>query len=167
MVLPEPVQEQWKARLVVDALSRIGGLDPAIVEPLRPAPLLLGWRNRVEFTVTGAREGGTTIGLFRAAGDGVVGHESTRVRFLRHDAATLARYVSTGEPMDKAGAYGIQGLGALMVERSPTSMTLIATIASRKTAATRVKNRAAAVTMPIMDSGYIFEYLAARAFISL
>lgn len=51
------------------------------------------------------------------AGDGVVDHESTRVRFLHHDAATLARYAATGEPMDKAGAYGIQGLGALLVER--------------------------------------------------
>lgn len=52
-----------------------------------------------------------------AAGDGVVEHESTQVRFLEHDARTLARYVTTGEPMDKAGAYGIQGLGALLVER--------------------------------------------------
>jgi len=51
------------------------------------------------------------------AGDGLAAHESTRVWFLDHDPDALARYVATGEPMDKAGAYGIQGLGALLVER--------------------------------------------------
>ncbi len=43
------------------------------------------------------------------------GHESTEVEFLPLDPGAIARYVQTGEPMDKAGAYGIQGFGALMV----------------------------------------------------
>ena len=38
------------------------------------------------------------------------------VRFRELDDATIARYVETGEPMDKAGAYGIQGYGATLVE---------------------------------------------------
>jgi hypothetical protein len=45
------------------------------------------------------------------------GHESTGVEFLEPDDAALRRYVATGEPRDKAGAYGIQGYGALMVRR--------------------------------------------------
>jgi septum formation protein len=42
---------------------------------------------------------------------------STRVWFRPLDEATIAAYVATGEPMDKAGAYGIQGYGAVLVDR--------------------------------------------------
>ncbi|MGM9578773.1 MAG: Maf family protein [Evtepia sp.] len=42
--------------------------------------------------------------------------EVTRVTFRTLTPQEIARYVRTGEPMDKAGAYGIQGLGALLVE---------------------------------------------------
>jgi len=38
------------------------------------------------------------------------------VRFRELDDETISRYVNTGEPMDKAGAYGIQGYGATIVE---------------------------------------------------
>jgi septum formation protein len=41
----------------------------------------------------------------------------TRVTFRRLDHATLEEYVATGEPLDKAGAYAIQGLGAPLIER--------------------------------------------------
>jgi len=46
---------------------------------------------------------------------GAVDHEETGVEFLPVSKAAILRYVDTGEPMDKAGAYGIQGYGALMV----------------------------------------------------
>ena len=46
---------------------------------------------------------------------GVFAHEQTGVEFLPLTPAAIARYVATGEPMDKAGAYGIQGYGAMMV----------------------------------------------------
>lgn len=42
---------------------------------------------------------------------------TTRVTLAPLSAARIARYVETGEPLDKAGAYAIQGLGALFVER--------------------------------------------------
>jgi septum formation protein len=38
------------------------------------------------------------------------------VRFRDFDVQTASRYVDTGEPLDKAGAYGIQGLGAALVD---------------------------------------------------
>ena len=41
----------------------------------------------------------------------------TTVGFRPADDATLRAYIATGEPMDKAGAYGIQGYGAALVER--------------------------------------------------
>ncbi len=42
--------------------------------------------------------------------------ERTRVRIRSMDAAEIAAYVAGGEPMDKAGAYAIQGWGAIYVE---------------------------------------------------
>jgi septum formation protein len=43
--------------------------------------------------------------------------ESVRVRFRPLTRELIAAYVDTGEPMDKAGGYGIQGYGATIVER--------------------------------------------------
>lgn len=52
------------------------------------------------------------------AGDRAVSAvESVRVVFRAFDEQTAADYVATGEPMDKAGAYGIQGFGRTLVER--------------------------------------------------
>jgi len=42
---------------------------------------------------------------------------ATRVMFRRLSAAEIEAYVKTGEPMDKAGAYAIQGLAAVFVRR--------------------------------------------------
>lgn len=41
----------------------------------------------------------------------------TEVIFRTLTAAEIADYVATGEPLDKAGAYGIQGRGAVFVEK--------------------------------------------------
>ncbi len=43
--------------------------------------------------------------------------ERTRVLFRDLAEEEIAAYVDTGEPMDKAGAYGIQGYGCVLVER--------------------------------------------------
>lgn len=41
----------------------------------------------------------------------------TEVYFKELDDNLIRRYIATGEPMDKAGAYGIQGKGALLVDK--------------------------------------------------
>jgi septum formation protein len=46
----------------------------------------------------------------------VVDHETTRVRFCEMSPEEIDWYVSTGEPRGKAGAYAIQGRGALFIE---------------------------------------------------
>ena len=51
------------------------------------------------------------------AGRTAAAMETTRVTVGPLDAERITAYVSTGEPLDKAGAYAIQGLGALFVER--------------------------------------------------
>lgn len=43
-------------------------------------------------------------------------HEATQVRFRPLTQEEISAYIASREPMDKAGAYGIQGLGALLVE---------------------------------------------------
>ena len=45
------------------------------------------------------------------------GHESTNVYFSPVTADDIVRYVATGEPMDKAGAYAIQGLASKYIEK--------------------------------------------------
>ncbi len=43
--------------------------------------------------------------------------ESTRVKFSELSDEEIDAYIASGEPMDKAGAYGIQKFGALLVEK--------------------------------------------------
>ena len=48
-------------------------------------------------------------------GKAVTQHEATAVTFRALAPDEIRGYIATGEPMDKAGAYGIQGVGALLV----------------------------------------------------
>lgn len=47
----------------------------------------------------------------------VVDHEETGVTFRPLAPEEIRRYIASGEPMDKAGAYGVQGLGSVIVTR--------------------------------------------------
>jgi len=50
------------------------------------------------------------------SGRTVTEHEATAVRFRTLSQTEIAQYIATGEPMDKAGAYGVQGYGSMLVE---------------------------------------------------
>ena len=58
----------------------------------------------------------TGVALASAKGTEVAA-EVTGVRFTALSEPEIADYVATGEPMDKAGAYGIQGLAAKWIPR--------------------------------------------------
>jgi nucleoside triphosphate pyrophosphatase len=67
---------------------------------------LSGRTHTVHTAVAVARNGRTVSGV-----------ESVEVTFRPITDEQIAAYIATGEPMDKAGAYGIQGFGAVIVER--------------------------------------------------
>ena len=56
-------------------------------------------------------------------GDEVVFYNETKVFFKELAPFEIESYIASGEPMDKAGAYGIQGKGALWVEKIEGSYT--------------------------------------------
>lgn len=62
------------------------------------------------------------------------GLSRSRVRFAVLSEAQIAHYVASGEPMGKAGAYGIQGLAGLLVERISGSYTGIMGLPAYETA---------------------------------
>lgn len=57
----------------------------------------------------------TGVALMRAGGEALVDAVSARVLFHKLDPALVNDYVDSGEADDKAGSYGIQGLGARLV----------------------------------------------------
>ncbi len=59
----------------------------------------------------------TGVCVIDADGTEHVFAEETQVEFYDLEPAEIMEYVMTGEPMDKAGAYGIQERGALLVKR--------------------------------------------------
>ncbi len=61
--------------------------------------------------------------------------DQTEVRFRRIDRAEIARYVRSGEPLDKAGAYHIEGGGASFIESisgSPSNVAGLSVTTARR-----------------------------------
>lgn len=67
----------------------------------------------------------TACCLLPAETDPLCFADSARVTFAAWPEALLRSYVATGDPMDKAGAYGIQGKGAFLAERIEGSWSTV------------------------------------------
>ncbi len=85
-----------------DMLGKPGDRDAALSMLAR----LAGRSHRVLTAVALVGKHGETLRLARST-----------VTFRRIDTEEIERYWDSGEPMDKAGAYGIQGIAAVFVER--------------------------------------------------
>lgn len=59
----------------------------------------------------------TSLALYPKCSKPIIWHETTTVVFKEISKAERNWYVSTGEGLDKAGAYAIQGLGGIFVSR--------------------------------------------------
>lgn len=98
---------------VVIAADTIVVIDDQVLgkptDPADAARMLrrLSGRTHTVFTAVAAARGGRMES----------GVEAVTVTFRPLTDADIAAYIATGEPMDKAGAYGIQGYGATIVER--------------------------------------------------
>lgn len=66
---------------------------------------------RVHKVITGIALIDSKTGLCR------IGHEVTKVKFAQITSDEIEKYIKTGEPFGKAGAYAVQGFGALLVEK--------------------------------------------------
>jgi septum formation protein len=100
---------------VVIAADTVVVIDGVVLgKPRTPADaeeMLLRLSGRTHHVTTGVVVAHGRRGLM-LADDSVT---AVRFRSLRRDE--ILRYIASGEPMDKAGAYGIQGRAALFVER--------------------------------------------------
>ena len=108
---------QWIARQL-DGETLVIGADTVVVRD----GAALGKPKDTEDAVAmllslSGRDHQVCTGVTVCRGDRVLTQvEETQVTFRDLTETEVRQYVSTGEPMDKAGAYGIQGLGGLLVE---------------------------------------------------
>lgn len=96
--------------LGADTTVAIG--DGILEKPIDEADAL-----RILTSLQGRRHEVHTAVCLRADGREFEAQDATAVFFRPADDELLRAYVATGEPMDKAGAYGIQGFGAALIER--------------------------------------------------
>jgi septum formation protein len=122
--LPHELPAAYVRRLARDKARAVAGawvlgadttvaLGDAILEKPADADDAL----RMLQSLQGRRHEVHTGVCLRADGVEYEAQDATAVFFRPADDAMLRAYVATGEPMDKAGGYGIQGYGAALIDR--------------------------------------------------
>ena len=130
---PAEIVEQLSLRKARAAAKKAGPSDLIIaadtVVALDGAVLGKPWDKGAAFamlTALSGREHHVFTGVTVLRGEEAATlHEETAVTFRQLTPEEIRGYIATGEPMDKAGAYGIQGIGALLVSgiRGTTAMS--------------------------------------------
>ena len=109
--------EEWKAKGKGPGL--ILGADTVVVldDALFGKPADAAEAAAMLFTLSGATHSVFTgqCLIDSETGRTVAAARETRVSFDRMSEEAIVKYVASGEPLDKAGAYGMQGLGGLFV----------------------------------------------------
>ena len=106
------VSAEAEADDVVVAADTVVAIDGKVLgkphDKVHAAQMLsaLSGREHTVYTGVAVKRGETLL----------VEHEATQVRFCPLTQREIDLYIQTGEPMDQAGSYGIQGYGALLVE---------------------------------------------------
>jgi septum formation protein len=122
--LPNEAPETYARRLARDKARAVPGqfvlgadtivvIDEEVLEKPADAADAVRMLGRLQ----GRRHDVITAVCLVADGREYQAQDITAVFFRPASEALLESYVATGEPMDKAGAYGIQGFGAALVER--------------------------------------------------
>jgi septum formation protein len=122
--LPREAPAAYAARLARDKARAVPGAwvlgadtivvlgDEVLEKPAGAADAL-----RMLTRLQGRRHDVITAICLRADGAEHEAADTTAVYFRPASEVLLRAYVATGEPLDKAGAYGIQGYGAALVDR--------------------------------------------------
>lgn len=100
-------------RGVIIAADTIVVLDGAVLGKPEDRPAAVVMLERLQGRTHEVFTGVTVWDV--AGGRTVTGHEQTLVEMRPAGRDELTRYVMTGEPLDKAGSYGVQGMGSIFV----------------------------------------------------
>lgn len=136
-ILPTPVEENiGESESPVDFVRRVALEKARWVQNKPPVDLIIAADtvvyidNRILQKPNNAEDAAAMLGLLSSAthqvvtgfcllseNKQIVEHEITRVEFYELTDREIEAYVNSGEPMDKAGAYGIQGFASIFIKK--------------------------------------------------